>query len=224
MQLDLSNYNVVVVNTSNDPQAGLLLAASVYSLDNKVLLHREEKREAVADALTDGFRLELAPLLSSEGIVLVNLELGNSSGEIVSRNFYWLGENNASYRRLNHLPPASVSATAKSTREGAIIHVHIELRNAGTSVSLADKLTLLNAAYGSRILPAYYTDNYVSLLPGESPNRNRLSREVSQRPGATIFARMEPHKASSSSPLIQGSRNALLGGAALQRRNQHMLT
>jgi hypothetical protein len=168
VQLDLSNYNVVVVNTSNDPQAGLLLAASVYSLDNKLLLHREEKREAVADALTDGFRLELAPLLSSEGIVLVNLELRNSSGEIVSRNFYWLGENNASYRRLNHLPPASVSATAKSTRDGAIIHVHIELRNAGTSVSLADKLTLLNAADGSRILPAYYTDNYVSLLPGES--------------------------------------------------------
>jgi hypothetical protein len=168
VQLDLSNYNVVVVNTSNGPQAGLLLAASVYSLDNKLLLHREENREAVADALTDGFRLEVAPLLSSEGIVLVNLELRNSSGEIVSRNFYWLGENNASYRRLNHLPPASVSATAKSTRDGAIIHVHIELRNAGTSVSLADKLTLLNAADGSRILPAYYTDNYVSLLPGES--------------------------------------------------------
>ena len=34
-------------------------------------------------------------------------------------------------------------------------------------VSLADKFTLLNAADGSRILPAYFTDNYVSLLPGE---------------------------------------------------------
>jgi len=28
-------------------------------------------------------------------------------------------------------------------------------------------LTLLNASDGSRILPAYFTDNYVSLLPGE---------------------------------------------------------
>jgi hypothetical protein len=28
-------------------------------------------------------------------------------------------------------------------------------------------LTLLNPADGSRILPAYFTDNYVSLLPGE---------------------------------------------------------
>ena len=33
---------------------------------------------------------------------------------------------------------------------------------------LANKLTLLNAADGSRILPAYYSDNYFSLLTGES--------------------------------------------------------
>jgi hypothetical protein len=35
-------------------------------------------------------------------------------------------------------------------------------------VSLANKLTLLNGRDGSRILPAYFTDNYLSLLPGES--------------------------------------------------------
>jgi hypothetical protein len=34
--------------------------------------------------------------------------------------------------------------------------------------SLATKLTLLNVTDGTRILPAYYSDNYVSLLPGES--------------------------------------------------------
>jgi hypothetical protein len=86
----------------------------------------------------------------------------------VSRNFYWLGADNASYRRLNRLPPASLSATAKSTRAGDDIRVQVELRNTGTTVSLANKLTLLNATDSSRILPAYYTDNYVSLLPGES--------------------------------------------------------
>ena len=30
------------------------------------------------------------------------------------------------------------------------------------------KLTPLNASDGSRIVGAYYTDNYLSLLPGES--------------------------------------------------------
>jgi hypothetical protein len=44
----------------------------------------------------------------------------------------------------------------------------VDLKNTGTAAALANKLTLLNASDGSRILPAYYTNNYVSLLPGES--------------------------------------------------------
>lgn len=51
---------------------------------------------------------------------------------------------------------------------GEAVRVRVGLRNTGTTVSLANKLTVLNAADGSRVLPAYYTDNYVALLPGES--------------------------------------------------------
>ena len=167
-QLDLSNYNVAIVNTTNEPRPALLLTANVYSLDNKLLFHHEEKRDAAADAVTDGFRLELAPLFLSEGVVLVNLELRNSAGEVVSRNLYWLGADSSSYRRLNRLPLASLSATAKSTRSSNDVRVQIELRNTGTTAALANKLSLLNATDGSRILPAYYSDNYVSLLPGET--------------------------------------------------------
>jgi len=168
IQLDLSDYNLAVVNTTNDPQTGLLLSASVYSIQNKLLLHKEEKKDAAADALTDGFKLDLAPLLSPETVVFVSLELRNSAGEIVSRNFYWLGADNASYRRLNRLPGAALSAMAKSTRNGDAIHIRVQLHNTGAAASLATKLTLLNTADGSRILPAYYSDNYVSLLPGET--------------------------------------------------------
>ncbi len=168
VQLDLSNYDVAIVNTTNDAQSGLTVVADVYSLDNKLRLHHEEKRDAPADVTTDGFNLDLAPLLSSEQIVLVNLHLHDASGTILSRNLYWLGAQNSSFRRLSHLAGATLSATAKSTRAGENIRIQVELRNTGTVASLENKLTLVNAGDGSRILPAYYTDNYVSLLPGES--------------------------------------------------------
>jgi hypothetical protein len=168
IQLDLSNYEVGLINTTNDSHSGLSLVANVYSLDNKVLLHHEERRDAAADALTEGFKLEIAPLLSSENIVIVSLELKASSGEVVSRNLYWLGSQNSSYRSLNRLATAVVSVAAKSARNGDSVHIHVELRNTGTVVALQQKLTLLNAADGTRILPAYYSDNYVSLLPGET--------------------------------------------------------
>ena len=168
VQLDLSNYDVAVVNTTNDAQSGLTVLADVYSLDNKLRMHHEEKRDAPANVTTDGFNLDLAPLLASEQIVLVNLELRDASGQILSRNLYWIGAQNSSYRRLNHLAAASLSVTAKSTRTGDNVRILVELRNTGTVASLENKLTLVNAGDSSRILPAYYTDNYVSLLPGES--------------------------------------------------------
>jgi hypothetical protein len=168
VQLDLSNYNVAAVNTTTDPLTGFLIAANVYSLDNKLLLHREEKSNPAADAVTDGFKLELAPLFLANEVVLVKLELRNSSGRPVSENLYWLGAESSSYRPLNRLPAASLSLTATSTRDGEQVRVRALLRNSGGVVALANKLTLVNLADGSRILPAYYSDNYVSLLPGES--------------------------------------------------------
>jgi hypothetical protein len=44
----------------------------------------------------------------------------------------------------------------------------VQLQNRGTAAALANKLTLVSASDGSRILPAYYSDNYLSLLPGET--------------------------------------------------------
>jgi hypothetical protein len=42
----------------------------------------------------------------------------------------------------------------------------VVLHNTGQAAALQNKLTLLHAD-GSQVLPAYYSDNYVSLLPGE---------------------------------------------------------
>jgi beta-galactosidase/beta-glucuronidase len=168
VQLDLSNYSVQVVNTTNDARTNVSVVADVYSLSNKLLLHRQEKHDVPADNVASRFSLDLVPLLDSEEVVLVNLELTNDAGEILSRNFYWLGAQNSSYRRLNRLAAATLSATAKSTTAGNTVRLQIELRNTGNVVALQNKLTLLNASDGSRILPAYYSDNYISLLPGET--------------------------------------------------------
>ncbi len=44
--------------------------------------------------------------------------------------------------------------------------MQVTLRNTGQVAALENKLTLMHAD-GTEVLPAYYSDNYVSLLPGE---------------------------------------------------------
>lgn len=166
IQMDPSSYEVVVVNTTTNHVPQLSLAASVFSLDNKLLLHHDEKRDVESDRLTGGFKLDLDPLLAS-GVILVKLDLRDASGQLVSQNFYWLGLESSSYRELARLPPAVLAAVAESARNGETIRIRVQLQNNGTGVALQNKLTLLSARDGTRILPAYLSDNYVSLLPGE---------------------------------------------------------
>ena len=61
------------------------------------------------------------------------------------------------------MPKATVAATA-ARAGGEEIRVH--LRNTGAVAAVAGKQTLLHAD-GTQALPAYYSDNYLSLLPDE---------------------------------------------------------
>jgi hypothetical protein len=169
VQLDPSDYSVAVVNTTTTAQPGLLVTANVYSMDNKLLLHHEERKDAAANSVTGAFRLEMTPFLAKRtDLVLVKLEARSGDGLLVSDNLYWLGEESSSYRRLNRLPAAQISASATYSLETGTGHVHLRLQNQGSTAALANKATLVNAGDGSRILPAYFSDNYVSLLPGET--------------------------------------------------------
>ena len=161
VQLDLSNDTVSVANTTRETRAGLKLSARVYGLDNKLLLSRDATVTSNADAVTPGFPLGLGPLMG-DGVVLVRLELRTADAQLVSDNFYWRAASDAGYRGLDRLAPATVGITAEATGGG----VTVQMRNTGQVAALANKLTLLRAD-GSQVLPAYYSDNYVSLLPGE---------------------------------------------------------
>jgi hypothetical protein len=166
LQLDLATYDVAVVNTTTTAQAGVSVTADVYSLDNKSLLHHEEKRDSPADAVTSGFKLELAPLMA-ENVVLVKLQLKNAHGELLSDNLYWLSAKYETYHQLNKLPTVNIGTTATSSRMGEKVRIHVQLQNRGAAAALETKLTLLGTD-GARILPAYLSDNYLSLLPGET--------------------------------------------------------
>ena len=187
VQLDLSNYNVDVVNTTRDSLTALSVSATVYGLDNKLLLQKNQVVSAAADSTTNDFTLELAPLLGN-GVVIVKLQMTDGSGRVLSDNLYWIGGNSRSYRTLTRLPEAKISATATSSHSSDRHTVNVQLKNSGGTVALMNKLTLVNPATGERILPAYYSDNYVSLLPGET-REITIEYPLSAAPDAAVTLR-----------------------------------
>jgi hypothetical protein len=167
VQLDLSNYKVSVVDTTRTAMPNATVSARIYSLQNKLLQQHEQTISAAADSLTPGFQLDLRSLMST-GMIFVRLELKDSTGQLVSDNFYWLGYDAAAYRELDQLPAVRLSASATDRQIDGEREIDVQLKNPAATAALAVKLTLQNASDNTRILPAYLTDNYVSLLPGET--------------------------------------------------------
>jgi hypothetical protein len=166
VQLDPTTYQVQIINSFPTTAAGLSVHARIFALDNKVLADHQETKVAPTGA-TDVFLLDLAPLLKNN-MALIKLELLDPSGKLLSDNVYWMGGESADYRKLNRLPQAQLAVRADETHDRDSAKVHVRIENTGTTVALETKLTLLDAAGTNRILPSYYSDNYVSLLPGES--------------------------------------------------------
>jgi hypothetical protein len=109
---------------------------------------------------------DLATLAGGHAI-FVELAVSDAAGAPVSDNFYWWAADEASFRELNSLPPATLSASAASAAANGERTVTVRIKNTGSAAALMIKLTLTDSATDQRILPAYYSDNYVSLLPGE---------------------------------------------------------
>jgi hypothetical protein len=183
-QLDLPDYRLTVVNTTREPQHSLRLRSRVVSLDNRVLLERLDKVDAPADNIAKLAPLDLKKTMEKGHVVLVELTLTDANGTALSSNTYWESRADEDLTRLSSLPNQPLELSAQSAQapaqgsgptpgqpppEGSV--VKITLQNRGKTPALLAKVTLLSAT-GQRVLPAYYSDNYVTLLPGESRDIN----------------------------------------------------
>jgi len=167
VQMNLPDYALAVVNTTRDAHEGLSLRTRVLSLDGAELLSQSQTVTAAADAVTTLAPVPLAALLAKHGVVIVALALRDSDGHTLSENVYWPARDASSYAALDRLAAQALELGASAHVDGAEVVTEVAARNPGTVPILAAKLTLLDAQ-GRRILPAYYSDNYLSVLPGET--------------------------------------------------------
>ena len=169
VQLDPSDNQVAVIDTTRDPLPGAVVRATVYSLDGRQLFHAEHTVNAAADNVTPAMHLDLAPLMGT-GTVLVRLDLLDAQGTLRSQNTYWRAASDAGFRAMDAMQQADVALEArllpKAAEDTADRTVEIRLKN-GASVPALEAKLVLEQADGKQVLPAYYSDNYFALMPGE---------------------------------------------------------
>ncbi|MEU6709788.1 glycoside hydrolase family 2 protein [Streptomyces wuyuanensis] len=117
----------------------------------------------------------------------MKLQLHDNEGALISDNTDWLynapgPQPDLAYAPLRALAPARVSAHAEARRrdEGETI-VDLTLRNRGDVIAFQVRIQLLTGHADERLTPLFLTDNYLTLLPGETRTVQARFREPDRK-------------------------------------------
>jgi mannosylglycoprotein endo-beta-mannosidase len=167
VQFNEENRNLEVVNNRPDALNALQVKALIYRFDGTL---DSQKTYPVAQAPGSSTimaaQIEVSARISP--LYFVKLELSDASGQLLSSNFYWQHVAQDQFEGLMNLPIVMLDAEASTRAEGDKTVVTVTLHNGTNHVALLSHLQLHQKQSGRRVLPVFYSDNYISLVPGES--------------------------------------------------------
>ena len=166
---DDAGGHVMVVNNQATPLSGAKAAVTVYNLDGTVAYKNKQNVEAPATAVTDLGAVAWPTTLSK--VHFVKLELLDGAGQLLSENFYWRatpGQEEGHLQDLQNLPVVKLEPAVKRHDADGKCLLDVTLRNLSDKIALMAHVQLRRKSSGERILPVFYSENYLSLPPHES--------------------------------------------------------
>ena len=158
--------NVTVINNTMQALTGYTVSGATYNLNGTQVWKNSQVITVGADATGTAF--PVTP--GSSTPYFLDLKLKDASGNLVSKNFYWLPNSGTNISGMLTMGQAAVAATANATwtRNGEENTIRCKLANTGTVCAVACRLMLTRGTGGVRILPVHFNDNYFSLAPGDT--------------------------------------------------------
>jgi hypothetical protein len=161
--------HVQVINNRPDPVTDTTAHIAVYNLDGTLAYEHETKLTAAPEAATDLGPIDFPTTVSA--VHFIKLDLRDKSGQLLSTNFYWRAQpdHQDDLTALNQLPMVTLTARVDHTENnGSSRRTYaVTLHNPTNQVALMAHLQLRRKS-GERVLPVFYSDNYVSLVPNET--------------------------------------------------------
>jgi exo-1,4-beta-D-glucosaminidase len=181
IQYSYDDRSIVVVNSTYQAIVGLQASVKVHGLKWNEIYSTKLTVNSAADSSQRIISIPENLYLGPERIFFIDLTLSDSTGRLVSHNFYWVPGtlttfdwNKTDYTHtpasrhedlaaLASLPKAQVEASAEI--DGRKICLH--LKNASDALAFQIRAAA-RTPNGGLIAPVFWSDNWVELTPGES--------------------------------------------------------
>lgn len=171
--------SVYAVNETMEDIQDYKAIVQVWGIDSKVI----DKKEIRVN-LASNTSAEIYKLKEFEGNVFVDLKIENKSNNHVADNFYCISSKQDEYywdkttwvhtpaksysdfKDLNKLPSIDLSISIDKTSSGDNVIYSVKIKNSSDYVSFFNNLKIKDQN-DEMICPAFWSDNYISLLPHE---------------------------------------------------------
>lgn len=176
---------VYIVNDKLEDEANMVLDIRVYNIKSELILHEILGANVYANSSQKLY--DLSGLKKKTGTYFVDLRISREDGDI-AQNFYWLSTQEdlldyeakvpnwyyhtpskqyADFSLLQTLSSSKISQEVKAEVQGDEMVYRITLKNLNTNISFFIEMFMKDDKSGETILPVYWEDNYISLLPNE---------------------------------------------------------
>jgi exo-1,4-beta-D-glucosaminidase len=179
--------NVTAVNQSPETATDVRVRVRAYDLQGKV---RDDRTSGPLTVPSGGTApaMRLPRLARDSRVYFVRCQLLDRTGNVITENVYWQSQRNddvgdpnedfafelhqdswADMTPLNQMARVPLNVTARRSVNGAGQNsVVIALANPTTKVAFFQRAEVTATRDGDEILPIEYSDNYVTVFPGET--------------------------------------------------------
>jgi hypothetical protein len=158
---------LMVVNNGYRTQRDLMLEARLVSFEGEMIPVTDLMVEIGPSMVQAYYSIKdsIEKFTWAQGGFL-SLILRSDGGEIVSDNLYWYPDSTGYYSGLQHMPETHIDIKVKKVNNG-LIEVWIE-NPSDSPLAFFNRISLIDTKTNKRALPVFYSENYVSVLPGTS--------------------------------------------------------
>jgi exo-1,4-beta-D-glucosaminidase len=181
---DYGDRGVVVVNDTAAPLTGVHAGVRIFDLQSEVLFEESHNLDIPAETLR---KVLTVPTVSPTGkAYFIDARITGADGALLASSLYWLSTEEdeldweaskwfvtpmaryADLTGLAHLPRVDLAVEHhfEATDEGQAVHV--TMANPSDKLAFFIELEVVGADSGRLAAPVLWSDNYVSLTPGET--------------------------------------------------------
>ena len=188
-QFDYLKNTVSVVNDYYQSFKGYTVVAEVWNIDSKKVWSKSAEVDLPEDGVAnDVFAIDFPEDISP--VHFIKLRLLDENGIQAGSNFYWrsddtyegkktlTGPATSGFETISDLDQTRVTVSKMNVRtDDRSNYIDLTIKNSRKAISFFTQIQWLDSE-GKPVRPSYYTDNFFSMLPGET---RKITIETARR-------------------------------------------